>query len=115
MLNFAPNLIKIQRIFSHFRFFIYNLPLDHSTPGILDPFFAGVIHQKSPRPKEESENVKGVPQLILLRHQRLMKNVPEARHHEMTGEPYLHEVERPEGKMDMSEALKRASLSILVE
>ncbi|MCX5801920.1 MAG: hypothetical protein NTU69_00025 [Proteobacteria bacterium] len=44
-----------------------------------------------------------------------MKNVPEARHHEMTGEPYLQEVERPEGKMDMSEALKRASLSILVE
>jgi hypothetical protein len=36
-----------------------------------------------------------------------MKNVPEARHHEMTGKPYLHEVERPEGKMDMSEATER--------
>jgi hypothetical protein len=44
-LHFPPNLIKIQRIFSHFRFFIYNLPLDHSTPGILDPFFAGIVHQ----------------------------------------------------------------------
>ena len=46
-LHFPPNLIKIQRIFSHFRFFIYNLPLDHSTPGILDPFFAGIMHLRS--------------------------------------------------------------------
>ena len=42
-----------------------------------------------------------------------MKNVPEARHHEMTGTTRLSvtgtpkRLERPEGKMDMSEATER--------
>jgi hypothetical protein len=61
----------LERIFSHFRVFIYNLPLDHLTLGILDLFFAGVIHQKSLRPgilgkTDIKRNVESLIRLVLL-------------------------------------------------